>query len=162
MKPPAYYEVLAAQHGITELRTGLYGARALGVRGADGEPLYMVKGDAASVLRCRHGHTTNTLAAQARERRRHAASRVAAALLGPCVARKALGGVVTPGGGGPRRAQGARASAAGAASRARGEEGAARHAHVVWLHARAREGLRGTVNFQFITETDLALLPPSY
>ena len=98
MKPPAYYEVLAAQHGITELRTGLYGARALGVRGADGEPLYMVKGDAASVLRCRHGHTTNTLAAQARERRRHAASLVAAALLGPCAARKALGGVVTPGG----------------------------------------------------------------
>ena len=54
---------------------------------------YMVKDDAANVLRCRHGHTTNTLATQARKRRSHAASLVAAAVLGPCVVRKALGGV---------------------------------------------------------------------
>jgi hypothetical protein len=96
-KPPPYYDVLVAQHGTTALRTGLRGARVPGMVGADGEPFYMVKGDAANVLRCRHGHTTNTLAAQERERRRHAASLVAAALLGPCVAHKALGGVAGPG-----------------------------------------------------------------
>ena len=95
-RPPPYYDVLVAQHGITELRTGLHGARVPGMVSADGESFYMVKGDAANVLRCHHGHTTNTLAAQERERRRHAASLVAAALLGPCVARKALGGVVEP------------------------------------------------------------------
>lgn len=96
VKPPPYYDVLVAQHGITELRTGLCGARVPGAVGADGEPFYMVRGDAANVLRCRHGHTTNTLAAQARERRRHAASLVVAALLGPWVARKALGGTAGP------------------------------------------------------------------
>ena len=42
------------------------------------------------MLRCRHGHTTNTLTAHARERRRHAAGLVAAALLGHLVARRAL------------------------------------------------------------------------
>ena len=69
------------------------GTRVPGVVGADGEPFYMVKGDVVNVLRCRHGHTTNMLAVRARERRRHAASLVAAAVLGPCVVRKALGGV---------------------------------------------------------------------
>ena len=92
-KPLPYYDVLLSQHGTTELRTGLHGTRVPGVVGADGEPFYMVKGDVANVLRCRHGHTTNMLAVRARERRRHAASLVAAAVLGPCVVRKALGGV---------------------------------------------------------------------
>ena len=92
-KPMPYYDVLVSQHGTTELRTGLHGTRVPGVVGADGEPFYMVKGDVANVLRCRHGHTTNMLAVRARERRRHAASLVAAAVLGPCVVRKALGGV---------------------------------------------------------------------
>ena len=94
--PLTYYDVLVDQHGTTELRTGLHGARVPGVVGVDGESFYMVKGDAANVLRCRHGHTTNTLTAQERERRRHAASLVVAALLGPGAVRKALGGVAVP------------------------------------------------------------------
>ena len=81
-KPPSYYETLVAQHGTTELRPGLAGARVPGVVGDDGGAFYMVKGDASSVLRCRHGHTTNSLAAQARERRRRAASLVAVAVFG--------------------------------------------------------------------------------
>ena len=80
--PPSYYETLVAQHGTTELRTGLKGARVPGVVGSDGGGFYMVTGDAASVLRCRHGQTTNTLATQARERRRWAACLVAAAIFG--------------------------------------------------------------------------------
>jgi hypothetical protein len=56
---------------------------------------YMVNGDAASVLRCRHGQTTHTLSAQARERQHYAAGLVAAALLGHRVAGKALGGGAT-------------------------------------------------------------------
>ena len=76
----------------TELRPGLHGARVPGVVGDDGGAFFMVKGDASNVLRCRHGHTTNTLTAQARERRRHAASLVAAALLGSRVARRVSGG----------------------------------------------------------------------
>ena len=82
VKPPSYYDTLAAQHGTTELRPGLKGARVPGVVGAGGAAFYMVKGDAPSVLRCRHGHTTNTLSSQARERRRWAASLVAAAVMG--------------------------------------------------------------------------------
>ena len=89
--PPSYYETLVAMHGTTELRGGLCGARVPGVQGADGGAFYMVKGDVAHVLRCRHGHTTNTLAAQARERRRRAAGLVLAALFGRRVAAKALG-----------------------------------------------------------------------
>ena len=56
----------------------------------------MVKGDAASVLRCRHGQTTHTLTAQARERQRYAAGLVAAALFGRRIAGRALGGAVGP------------------------------------------------------------------
>ena len=82
VKPPSYYETLVAQHGTTELRPGLKGARVPGMMGSDGGGFYMVKGDAASVLRCRHGQTTNTLATQARERRRWAACLVAAAVFG--------------------------------------------------------------------------------
>lgn len=89
--PPSYYETLVAMHGTTELRGGLCGARVPGVQGADGGAFYMVKGDVAHVLRCRHGHTTNTLTAQARERRRRAAGLVLAALFGRRVAHKALG-----------------------------------------------------------------------
>jgi hypothetical protein len=96
MQPLPYYDVLVGQHGTTELRTDLHGVRVPGVVGTVGEPFYMVKGDATNVLRCRHGHTTNTLTAQERERRRHAASLVVAALLGPGVARKALGCVAGP------------------------------------------------------------------
>jgi hypothetical protein len=92
---PSYYETLVAAQGTTELRPGLLGARVPGVVGADGGAFYMVKGDAASVLRCRHGQTTHTLGAQARERQRHAAGLVAAALLGHRVAGKALGGGAT-------------------------------------------------------------------
>ena len=110
-KPIPYYDVLLAQHGTTELRTGLHGTRVPGVVGADGEPFYMVKGDVANVLRCRHGCTTNTLAAQARKRRRDAASLVAAAVLGPCVVRKALGGVAGVAGAEAREAKRARRSA---------------------------------------------------
>lgn len=89
---PSYYDTLVLTYGTTELRAGLTGARVPGAVGADGGDFYMVKGDAASVLRCRHGLTTHTLAVHARERRRRAVSLVAAALLGPPVARKALGG----------------------------------------------------------------------
>jgi len=64
--------------------------------GADGEPFYMVKGDAASVLRCRHGKTTHTLGAQARERQRYAVGLIAAALLGHRITSKALGGAAGP------------------------------------------------------------------
>jgi hypothetical protein len=92
---PSYYETLVAAQGTTELRPGLLGARVPGAVGADGGAFYMVKGDAASVLRCRHGQTTHTLGAQARERQRHAAGLVAAALLGHRVAGKALGGGAT-------------------------------------------------------------------
>ena len=67
-----------------------------GVVGADGGAFYMVKGDAASVLRCRHGHTTHTLGAQARERQRYAAGLIAAALLGHRIAGKAMGGAAGP------------------------------------------------------------------
>ena len=56
----------------------------------------VVKGDAASVLRCRHGQTTHTLGAQARERQRHAAGLVVAALLGHRIAGKAMGGAAGP------------------------------------------------------------------
>ena len=49
-----------------ELRPGLHGARVPGAVGADGGAFYMVKGDAASVLRCRHGQTTHTLGAHRR------------------------------------------------------------------------------------------------
>ena len=79
---PSYYETLVSTVGTTELRPGLLGARVPGVVGAEGGAFYMVKGDAASVLRCRHGQTTHTLGAQARERQRYAAGLVAAALLG--------------------------------------------------------------------------------
>jgi hypothetical protein len=92
---PSYYETLVATVGTTELRPGLTGARVLGVVGADGGTFYMVKGDAASVLRCRHGQSTHTLGAQARERQRYAAGLIAAALLGHRVAGKALGGGAT-------------------------------------------------------------------
>ena len=92
---PSYYETLVAAVGTTELRPGLLGARVPGVVGTDGGAFYMVKGDAASVLRCRHGQTTHTLSAQARERQHYAAGLVAAALLGHRVAGKALGGGAT-------------------------------------------------------------------
>jgi hypothetical protein len=92
---PSYYETLVAAQGTVELRAGLAGARVPGVVGADGGTFYMVKGDAASVLRCRHGQSTHTLGAQARERQRYAAGLIAAALLGHRVAGKALGGGAT-------------------------------------------------------------------
>jgi len=88
---PSYYDTLVNTVGTTELRAGLVGARVPGVVGTDGGPFFMVRGDVASVLRCRHGHTTHTLVAQARERQRHAAGLVAAALLGRRVAGRALG-----------------------------------------------------------------------
>ena len=88
---PSYYETLVSTVGTTELRPGLLGARVPGVVGAEGGAFYMVKGDAASVLRCRHGQTTHTLSAQTRERQRYAAGLVAAALLGHHIAGKALG-----------------------------------------------------------------------
>ena len=88
---PSYYETLVAAQGTAELRPGLVGARVPGVVGADGGAFYMVKGDAASVLRCRHGQTTHTLSAQAREQQRYAAGLIAAALLGRRIAGKALG-----------------------------------------------------------------------
>ena len=88
---PSYYDTLVAQHGTTELRPGLRGARVPGVLGPGGDAFFMVKGDGARVLRCRHGHTTNTLATQGRERRRRAAGLVLAALIGRRVAHKALG-----------------------------------------------------------------------
>ena len=91
---PSYYDTRVATASTTELRTGLVGACVLGVVGADGGAFYMVKGYVASVLRCRHGHTTHTLRARARERKRYAAALVAAALLGRRIAGKALGGVV--------------------------------------------------------------------
>ena len=88
---PSYFETLVGMHGTTELRDGLCGARVPGVVGVDGGAFYMCKGDAVHVLRCRHGHTTNTLSAQARERRRRAAGLVAAAFLGRRLAvRKAV------------------------------------------------------------------------
>ena len=87
---PSYYETLVAAQGTEELRPGLVGARVPGAVGPDGGAFYMVKGDAASVLRCRHGQTTHTLGAQARERQRHAAGLVAAALCGHRVAARAL------------------------------------------------------------------------
>ena len=87
---------MAAQ-GTEELRPGLHGARVPGAVGADGGAFYMVKGDAASVLRCRHGQTTHTLGAQARERQRHAAGLVVAALFGHRIAGRALGGGSPPG-----------------------------------------------------------------
>ena len=93
---PSYYETLVAAQGTAELRQGLVGARVPGVVGADGGGFYMVKGDAASVLRCRHGQTTHTLNAQARERQRYAVGLIAAALLGRRIAGKALGGAVGP------------------------------------------------------------------
>ena len=93
---PGYFETLVAAQGTVELRPGLVGARVPGVVGADGGAFYMVKGDAASVLRCRHGQTTHTLSAQARERQRHAAGLVVAALLGHRIAGKALSGAAGP------------------------------------------------------------------
>ena len=93
---PSYYETLVAAQGTEELRPGLVGARVPGVVGADGGAFYMVKGDAASVLRCRHGQTTHTLGAQARERQRHAAGLIAAALLGHRLAGRAMGGAAGP------------------------------------------------------------------
>ena len=95
-RAPSYYETLVATIGVTELRPGLVGARVPGVVGADGGAFYMVKGDAASVLRCRHGQTTHTLGAQTRERQRYAAGLVVAALLGHRIAGKALGGAAGP------------------------------------------------------------------
>ena len=94
--PPSYYETLVAMHGTAELRGGLCGTRVPGVQGADGGAFYMVRGDAPSVLRCRHGHTTNTLSAQARERRRWAAGLVLTALFGRRVAVRALRGGAAP------------------------------------------------------------------
>ena len=94
---PGYYETLVATVGTTELRPGLVGARVPGVVGGECEPFFMVKGDAASVLRCRHGQTTHTLSAQARERQRYAAGLVVAALLGHRIAGRALGGGSPPG-----------------------------------------------------------------
>ena len=91
---PSYYDTLVATVSTSELRPGLVGARVPGVVGADGSAFYMVKGDAASVLRCHHGQTTHTLSAQARERQRYAAGLVAAALFGRRVAGRALGGAV--------------------------------------------------------------------
>ena len=93
---PSYYETLVAAVGTVELRPGLLGARVPGVVGADGGAFYMVKGDAASVLRCRHGQTTHTLSAQARERQRYAAGLIAAALFGRRIAGKALRGAARP------------------------------------------------------------------
>ena len=93
---PGYYETLVATVGTTELRPGLVGARVPGVVGGECEPFFMVKGDAASVLRCRHGQTTHTLGAQARERQRYAAGLVAAALLGHRLAGRAMGGGAGP------------------------------------------------------------------
>ena len=93
---PSYYETLVAAQGTKELRPGLHGARVPGAVGADGGAFYMVKGDAASVLRCRHGQTTHTLGAQARERQRYAAGLVAAALLGHRLAGRASGGAAGP------------------------------------------------------------------
>jgi hypothetical protein len=89
---PSYYETLVAAQGTEELRPGLVGARVPGAVGADGGAFYMVKGDARGVLRCRHGQTTHTLGAQARERQRYAAGLIAAALLGHRIAGKAMGG----------------------------------------------------------------------
>ena len=94
-KAPSYYETLVAAQGTAELRPGLVGARVPGAVGADGGAFYMVKGDAASVLRCRHGQTTHTLGAQARERQRHAAGLVVAALFGHRIAGKALSGAAS-------------------------------------------------------------------
>ena len=99
---PGYYETLVATVGTTELRPGLVGARVPGVVGGECEPFFMVKGDAASVLRCRHGQTTHTLGAQARERQRHAAGLVVAALFGHRLAGRASGGA-----GGPEAPSGA-------------------------------------------------------
>ena len=93
---PSYYETLVAARGTEELRPGLVGARVPGVVGADGGAFYMVKGDAASVLRCRHGQTTHTLSAQARERQRYAAALIAAALLGHRIVGRASGGAAGP------------------------------------------------------------------
>ena len=93
---PSYYETLVAAQGTAELRPGLLGVRVPGVVGADSGAFYMVKGDAASVLRCRHGQTTHTLNAQARERQRYAAGLIAAALLGHRIAGRALGGAAGP------------------------------------------------------------------
>ena len=94
---PSYYETLVAAQGTEELRPGLVGARVPGAVGPDGGAFYMVKGDAASVLRCRHGQTTHTLGAQTRERQRYAAGLVVAALLGHRIAGRALGGGSPPG-----------------------------------------------------------------
>ena len=93
---PNYYETLVATVVVTELRPGLVGARVPGAVGADGGAFYMVKGDAASVLRCRHGQTTHTLGAQTRERQRYAAALIAAALCGHRLAGRALGGAAGP------------------------------------------------------------------
>ena len=95
-RAPSYYETLVAAQGTEELRPGLVGARVPGAVGADGGAFYMVKGDAASVLRCRHGHTTHTLGAQARERQRYAAALIAAALLGHRIVGRASGGAAGP------------------------------------------------------------------
>ena len=93
---PSYFETLVAAQGTVELRPGLVGARVPGVVGTDGGAFYMVKGDATSVLRCRHGQTTHTLSAQAREQQRYAAGLIAAALLGRRITSKALGVAVRP------------------------------------------------------------------
>ena len=141
---PGYYETLVATVGTTELRPGLVGARVPGVVGGECEPFFMVKGDAASVLRCRHGHTTHTLSAWARERQRHAAGLVVAALVGRRVARApphsagGLRGLAHL----ARRTQGARAAAADAARGARGPAGPAGCGGAVWLRGRVRQGVR--------------------
>ena len=105
-RAPSYYETLVATIGVTELRAGLVGARVPGAVGPDGGAFYMVKGDAASVLRCRHGQTTHTLGAQTRERQRYAAGLVVAALLGHRIAGRAMGGAAGPEG--PTASRGAR------------------------------------------------------
>ena len=93
---PSYYETLVAAQGTEELRPGLVGARVPGLVGADGGAFYMVRGDAASVLRCRHGQTTHTRSAQARERQRYAAGLIAAALFGHRIAGRAMRSAAGP------------------------------------------------------------------
>jgi hypothetical protein len=96
---------------------------------------YMVNGDAASVLRCRHGQTTHTLSAQARERQRYAAGLIAAALFGCRVAGKALGGSARPEGSRGTRRVLVRLVVALHATRAARRKGPAGRGGGVWLCA---------------------------
>ena len=61
MKPPPYYDVLVAQHGTTELRPGLHGARVPGVvscarcderGGGDGQGWFILLADQGEVGAC--------------------------------------------------------------------------------------------------------------